>query len=100
MSRAKQWNKSVPRVELDQRARDARLRLERIEFMARSGPYEALDDGAADKLLAERVEALTSTEHSKWISNQENAARRAGERGLAGKGVTLRTLSSRPLSLN
>lgn len=24
------WNKSVPRVELDQRARDARLRLERI----------------------------------------------------------------------
>ena len=29
--RANQWNKSVPRVELDQRARDARLRLERIE---------------------------------------------------------------------
>ena len=25
------WNKSVPRVELDQRARDARLQLERIE---------------------------------------------------------------------
>ena len=25
------WNKSVPRVELDQRARDARLRLERTE---------------------------------------------------------------------
>ena len=25
------WNRSVPRVELDQRARDARLRLERIE---------------------------------------------------------------------
>jgi hypothetical protein len=25
------WNKSVPRVELDRRARDARLRLERIE---------------------------------------------------------------------
>ena len=25
------WNKSVPRVEFDQRARDARLRLERIE---------------------------------------------------------------------
>jgi hypothetical protein len=29
--RANLWNKSVPRVELDQRARDARLRLERIE---------------------------------------------------------------------
>ena len=25
------WNNSVPRVELDQRARDARLQLERIE---------------------------------------------------------------------
>jgi hypothetical protein len=31
MPRANLWNKSVPRVELDQRARDARLRLERIE---------------------------------------------------------------------
>ena len=29
--RANLWNKSVPRVELDQRARDARLRLERVE---------------------------------------------------------------------
>jgi hypothetical protein len=29
--RANLWNKCVPRVELDQRARDARLRLERIE---------------------------------------------------------------------
>jgi hypothetical protein len=29
--RANLWNKSVPRVELDQRARDARLRFERIE---------------------------------------------------------------------
>ena len=25
------WNKSVPQVELDQRARDARLRLDRVE---------------------------------------------------------------------
>jgi hypothetical protein len=31
MLRANLWNKSVPRVELDQRVRDARLRLERIE---------------------------------------------------------------------
>jgi hypothetical protein len=31
MLRAKLWNKSVPRVELDQRARATRLRLERIE---------------------------------------------------------------------
>jgi hypothetical protein len=31
MLRASLWNKSVSRVELDQRAREARLRLERIE---------------------------------------------------------------------
>jgi hypothetical protein len=28
------WNKSVPRIELDQRARDARLRLDQIERLA------------------------------------------------------------------
>jgi hypothetical protein len=31
MRRASLWNRSVSRVELDQRARDARLRLERLE---------------------------------------------------------------------
>jgi hypothetical protein len=31
MRRANLWNQSVSRVELDQRARDARLRLERLE---------------------------------------------------------------------
>jgi hypothetical protein len=31
MPRENLWNASVPRVELDQRVRDARLRLERIE---------------------------------------------------------------------
>jgi hypothetical protein len=31
MWRAKLWNKSVSRVELDQRAREARLRLEQVE---------------------------------------------------------------------
>lgn len=31
MPRANLWNNSAPRVELDQRARDARLRLEQIE---------------------------------------------------------------------
>ena len=31
MLRAKLWNESVPRVELDERAREARLRLGRIE---------------------------------------------------------------------
>ncbi len=31
MSKANLWSRSVARVELDQRARDARLRLERLE---------------------------------------------------------------------
>ena len=31
MLKVEVWNKSVPRVELDQRAREARLRLEQIE---------------------------------------------------------------------
>jgi hypothetical protein len=31
MLKVEVWNKSVPRVEFDQRARDARLRLERAE---------------------------------------------------------------------
>jgi hypothetical protein len=34
MSRQNLWKKSVPRVELDQRARDARLQLDRIERLA------------------------------------------------------------------
>jgi len=31
MLKVEVWNKSVPRVELDQRARDARLQIERME---------------------------------------------------------------------
>ena len=31
MPRANLWNNGAPRVELDERARDARLRLERVE---------------------------------------------------------------------
>lgn len=31
MPKANPWNRSVPRVELDHRAREARLRLERLE---------------------------------------------------------------------
>jgi hypothetical protein len=34
MFRKNPWNKSVPRVELDQRARDARVRLDQIERLA------------------------------------------------------------------
>jgi Protein of unknown function (DUF4231) len=52
------------------------LRHEKYTFLARSGPYDDQTDDAAQKLLAERVEGLISTEHSKWITNQENLARR------------------------
>jgi hypothetical protein len=34
MSTKNLWNKTMPRVELDQRARDARLRLDQIERLA------------------------------------------------------------------
>jgi Protein of unknown function (DUF4231) len=53
------------------------LRHEKYTFLARSGPYEELAEGEARKLLAERVEGLISTEHSKWITNQEHPTRRS-----------------------
>ena len=34
MSKQNLWNNSVPRVELDQRARDARLQLDQIQRLA------------------------------------------------------------------
>jgi hypothetical protein len=49
------------------------LRHEKYTYLARSGPYN-LDDQNALKALVERVEGLISTEHSKWISNQERIA--------------------------
>ncbi len=47
------------------------LRHEKYSYLARSGVYEELDDLRAKQLLAERVEGLISTEHSKWLSRQE-----------------------------
>lgn len=47
------------------------LRHEKYSYLARSGSYDGLDDEEARKSLAERVESLISTEHSKWISRQE-----------------------------
>lgn len=47
------------------------LRHEKYAYMARAGLYEGKSDTDARKILAERVEALISTEHSKWISRQE-----------------------------
>lgn len=47
------------------------LRHEKYSFLGKSGVYADVNDEAATKLLVERVEALISTEHAKWISQQE-----------------------------
>lgn len=59
------------------------LRHEKYSFLGGSGPYDGLEAAQAKKLLVERVEALVSTEHAKWISNQDyNFARlKAGVAG-------------------
>lgn len=48
------------------------LRHEKYLFLANAGPYGASEKPRA--LLAERVEALVSQEHAKWISSQEQPA--------------------------
>lgn len=50
------------------------LRHEKYTYMERANPYDLDDDTSARKLLVERVESLISTEHSKWIAAQEEAA--------------------------
>jgi len=41
------------------------LKHEKFLWLAKAGPYR--DEAEPDKLMAERVEALISTEHAKWI---------------------------------
>jgi hypothetical protein len=47
------------------------LRHEKYSYLGRSGVYDNLKNQDAKKTLVERVEALVSTEHAKWISRQE-----------------------------
>jgi Protein of unknown function (DUF4231) len=47
------------------------LRHEKYSYLGGSGPYDGLEPDQAKKMLVERVEALISTEHAKWISRQE-----------------------------
>ena len=47
------------------------LRHEKYSYLGRVGAYEGLTPENARKLLVERTENLISTEHSKWISQQE-----------------------------
>lgn len=52
------------------------LRHEKYSYLARSGVYDDLDDDLAKKVLVERVEGLISTEHSKWLSQQQHEINR------------------------
>jgi hypothetical protein len=55
------------------------LRHEKYSYLARSGSYDGTSDGRAYKALVERVEALVSTEHAKWISRQEYDPEKSGK---------------------
>ena len=51
------------------------LRHEKYTFIEQADPYDFDDRVAARKLLVERIESLISTEHSKWIAVQDDAAK-------------------------
>lgn len=45
------------------------MKHEKYLWTAKAGPYSV----DSDRLLAERIEALISREHSLWVSTQEQA---------------------------
>jgi hypothetical protein len=47
------------------------LKHEKFLWQARAGPYKDSENPTLEALFAERVEALISTEHAKWVSYQE-----------------------------
>lgn len=49
------------------------LRHEKYLFLAQAGPYATTDN--PKRLLAERIESLVSTEHAKWVSQQEQSTK-------------------------
>ena len=56
------------------------LRHEKYSYLGRSGVYgDVPSDEAARRLLVERVESLISTEHAKWISQQEYTLKKSTE---------------------
>jgi hypothetical protein len=50
------------------------LKHEKYLWLAKAGHYADAKD--PDRLLAERVESIVSTEHAKWISTQEKAGKK------------------------
>jgi len=51
------------------------LKHEKFLWQARAGPYKDPENPTLEALFAERVEALISTEHAKWINYQEQAGK-------------------------
>jgi len=51
------------------------LKHEKFLWQARAGPYRDPESPYPTALFAERVEALISTEHAKWVSYQEQAGK-------------------------
>ncbi len=49
------------------------LKREKFLYLAKAGPYATANDPHA--LLAERIESLTSQEHAKWASTQEQSVK-------------------------
>jgi hypothetical protein len=54
-----------------------RLKHEQFLYAAQAGPYAGVP--RPEQVLAERVEGLVSQEHAAWVSNREEASRRAGD---------------------
>jgi hypothetical protein len=50
------------------------LKHEEYLWLAKAGHYAEAKD--PDRLLAERVESIVSTEHAKWVSSQEKAGQK------------------------
>ena len=57
------------------RSTSERLKHERFLWLAKAGPYKDPESPTLESLFAERVEALISTEHAKWVSYQEQAGK-------------------------
>ena len=51
------------------------LKHEKFLWEAKAGPYKDPDNPTLEDIFAERVEALISTEHAKWVRYQEQAGK-------------------------
>ncbi len=50
------------------------LKREKYLWVSGAGPYADIEN--PDRLLAERIESVISTEHARWVFVQENAGKR------------------------